>query len=339
MSDLSLNFLDRISILVVGDVMMDRYLWGDIRRISPEAPVPVVEIESETHTAGGAANVAHNLAALGVRCELFGLVCNDANGAELAALLKQQNVAFDPRLARASAPTITKTRIIAQRQQVCRLDREADPASYSLEQAGLLGLLAEKAAQYDAVIMSDYAKGVVTQAVVDTLRDVQAKRRSFLALDPKPLRPLEVSGLDLITPNYSEALGLSGIVSHGRQPVPPEEIATAVLERYRPKCLVITLGAKGMLLCAPGAPARLFPTQVRQVADVSGAGDTVISTLTAAIAGGLSPENAVTIANAAAGVVVGKLGTATATRAEIKQALTAGRTNTSESRNDVGAPV
>lgn len=315
------DFFDRISVLIVGDVMLDRYLWGDIRRISPEAPVPIVEIDSETHTAGGAANVAHNLAALGVRCELFGLVCKDSNGAELESLFKQQNVLFDPRLACASAPTITKTRIIAQRQQVCRLDREAGPEAYSIEAAGLLGLLAEKAAQYDAVIISDYAKGAINQAVINTLREVRAKHRTFLALDPKPLRPLEITGLDLITPNYGEGVIMSGLTIHDRKSPPIEAIATAIFERHRPECIVMTLGEKGMLLRTKDGKGRLFPTMVRQVADVSGAGDTVISTLTAAIAGGLPPDAAVEIANAAAGVVVGKLGTATVTRAEIAQAL------------------
>jgi D-beta-D-heptose 7-phosphate kinase/D-beta-D-heptose 1-phosphate adenosyltransferase len=319
----NLDFLDRLSVLVVGDVMVDRYLWGDIRRISPEAPVPIVAIDSETHTAGGAANVAHNLAVLGVRCELFGLVGNDPNGVELQTILQQQKVSFDPRLACAKAPTITKTRIVAQRQQVCRLDREAAPEAYSIEDAGLLKLLAEKAAQHDAVIISDYAKGVITQPVIDVLREVRAKRKTFLALDPKPVRPLEITSLNLITPNYSEGLALSGLIAIGRKGPSADEIATAVLERYRPECLVMTLGEKGMLLRTARGASRHFPTMVREVADVSGAGDTVISTLTAAIAAGLPPENAVEIANAAAGVVVGKLGTATATRAEILHALIA----------------
>lgn len=317
-----LSFFDRVSVLIVGDIMVDRYLWGDIRRISPEAPVPIVEIESETHTAGGAANVAHNLAALGVRCELFGLVCDDPNGIELQAILKQQGVAFDPRLASAKAPTITKTRIIAQRQQVCRLDREASPESYSIAGAGLLDLLAEKAANYDTVIISDYAKGVISQPVIDTLRKVRADRHSFLALDPKPSRPLDVAEMDLITPNYHEGLMMSGLSSDGHKGPPADKIAAAIIERHRPKTLVMTLGANGMLLSARGGELQHFPTRVRQVADVSGAGDTVISTLTAAMAAGVSPETAVKIANAAAAVVVGKLGTATATREEILQSLT-----------------
>ena len=317
----NLDFFDRVSILIVGDIMLDRYLWGDIRRISPEAPVPIVEIDRETRTGGGAANVASNLTALGVRCELFGVVGNDAHGVELQALLQTQQVLFDPRLVRPATPTITKTRIVAQRQQICRLDQESGPEAYSLAKPELLELLAEKAAKYDAVILSDYAKGVISQPVIDTLRRVRAKFKTFLALDPKPRRPLDISGLDLLSPNHSEGLLLSGLVAEGRKGPGADEIAAAIHERHRPECLVMTMGEKGMLLRTRHGLTRQFPTVVRQVADVSGAGDTVIATLTAAMAAGLAPEEAVLIANAAAGVVVGKLGTATVTRQELMQAL------------------
>jgi D-beta-D-heptose 7-phosphate kinase/D-beta-D-heptose 1-phosphate adenosyltransferase len=319
----SLDFFDRISVLVVGDAMLDRYQWGSIRRISPEAPVPVVDVERETHTAGGAANAASNLAALGVRCELFGVVGDDPAGEELQALLRQRKVAFDPRLVRKGASTITKTRIVAQRQQICRLDREGRPESYSLVEAGLLGVLADKAAKYDAVILSDYAKGVISQPVLDALRQVRAAHRIFLALDPKPVRPLDIGGLDLLTPNQGEGLTLSGLAGSGRPDPGPEEIAAAILERHRPECLVMTLGEKGMLLRTRRGLGRHFPTRVRQVADLSGAGDTVIAALTSALAAGVAPEEAVMIANMAAGVVVGKLGTATVTRQELGQAFAA----------------
>lgn len=315
------DLFDRVSVLIVGDVMLDRYLWGDIRRISPEAPVPVVEIGRETHTPGGAANVANNLAALGVRCELFGVIGDDQHGEELQTLLQQRKVTFDKRLVCQTASTITKTRIVAQRQQLCRLDKESNPECYSLTQAGLLGLLAEKAAAYDAVILSDYAKGVISQPVLDMLRQVRAKHETFLALDPKPQRPLDISGLDLLTPNHGEGILLAGLSTYGRKNPNDDEIAAAIYERHHPNCLVMTLGDRGMLLQTSRGTSRHFPSVVRQVADVSGAGDTVISTLTAALAAGLSPEESVDIANTAAGVVVGKLGTATVTRSELMQAF------------------
>jgi D-beta-D-heptose 7-phosphate kinase/D-beta-D-heptose 1-phosphate adenosyltransferase len=314
---LNLDFLDRVSVLVVGDVMLDRYIWGDIRRISPEAPVPVLEIERESHTAGGAANVALNLAALGVRCELFGIIGNDPAGMELQTLLQERKVAFDARLARKSTPTITKTRIVAQRQQLCRLDKESPPRHYSVTEAGLLGLLVERAASYDAVVMSDYAKGMISQPVVDGLRQVRTKQRGFLALDPKPSRALEISGMDLLTPNRSEAMQLAGIDPHDREFPENSEIADRIIERHRPECLVMTLSEHGMLLRQRLGTAKHFPTVARQVADVSGAGDTVTATLCAAMASGLSAADAVHIANIAARVVVGKLGTATLTREEL----------------------
>lgn len=315
-----LDFLDRVSVLVVGDVMLDRYMWGHVRRISPEAPVPVVEIDRETHTAGGAANVALNLRALGVRCELFGIAGSDANGAELQALLQHHQVPFDSRLVRADAPTITKTRIVAHRQQLCRVDKESDTEAYSVARAGLLDLLVEKAEKYDAVILSDYAKGVITQPVIDALRQVREKKKTYLALDPKP-RPLDIAGLDLITPNRGESILLAGLSGTGKKGPALDEITAAIMAQYRPECLVITLSEDGMLLRKRDGTTRLFPTAVRQVADVSGAGDTVIATLTAALAAGVPAEEALTIANAAAGIVVGKLGTATVTRPELLKEL------------------
>jgi rfaE bifunctional protein kinase chain/domain len=320
----NLDFFDRVSVLIVGDVMLDRYLWGEIRRISPEAPVPIVEIDRETHTPGGAANVANNLAALGVRCELFGVIGDDQDGEELQTLMQQKNVLFDKKLIRKTVPTITKTRIVAQRQQICRLDKESLPERYTLMKFGLLDLLAEKAASYDAIILSDYAKGVISQPVIDALREVRNRKNIFLALDPKPQRPMEISGLDLLTPNHSEGIILAGLPAFGGKSPSDEEIVAAIHQHHCPKCLVMTLGDRGMLLRNSHGQAQHFPSVVHQVADVSGAGDTVIATLTAAMAAGISPEESVNIANIAAGVVVGKLGTATLTRDELTKAFKLG---------------
>lgn len=319
----NLDFLDRVSVLVVGDIMLDRYVWGDVRRISPEAPVPVVEVQRETHTAGGAANVAVNLAALGVRCGVFGLMGDDVHGRELDALFVERGISYDRRLVSTRVPTITKTRIIAQRQQVCRLDQEAGYGAYSLEANGFLDLLAEQAAKYDAIILSDYAKGVLGQAVVDRMRAVRTERGCFLALDPKPSRPLEIGGFDLITPNRAEAAQLAKLSDFERASLDSTGIARRVIELHAPKCLVMTLSEHGMLLSHGGGAPRIFPTVARQVADVSGAGDTVVAVLTAAMAAGVAPEAAVQVANSAAGVVVGKLGTATVSRQELWTATSA----------------
>jgi len=317
-----LGFLRGVSVLVVGDVMLDRYLWGDIHRISPEAPVPVVEIQRETHTAGGAANVALNLAALGVRCELFGVIGNDANGAELRALLASRGVVHDPALVRPATPTITKTRVIAQRQQVCRLDREAQPEGYSLSDLDTLSLLAAKIPSYRAVIVSDYAKGSIDQPLINRVRQETAAANVFLALDPKPKRALDVSGFDLITPNRTEAWQFAEMEGRIGDPAHLSEVCRRIQSKYQPKYLVITLSEQGMLLVPRDGATTSYPTAARQVADVSGAGDTVVATLTAGFAGGLTPEESVRLANLAAGVVVSKLGTAVVTPEEIATAWT-----------------
>lgn len=315
---IDLSFLDRVSILVIGDVMLDRYLWGKARRISPEAPVPVVEIDRETHTAGGAANVAMNLSALKVKCELIGITGCDDSGAEVQSLIRRAGIAFDDRFARPENSTITKTRIVAQRQQLCRLDKEAAPCTYSLSNPADLAWIKTAAQRHDAVIVSDYAKGTIEQPVIDALREVRKSRRDrplFLAVDPKPRRPLDLSGMDLLTPNRAEAQQLAGV--NGDSPTSLDQLAHQIGERHSPRTLVITLGDEGMLLRSSSGATRIVPTAAREVADVSGAGDTVVAALTAALAAGLDAESAVSLANVAAGIVVAKLGTATATREEI----------------------
>ena len=317
---MNLSFLDQVSVLVVGDVMLDRYVWGGVRRISPEAPVPVVEVQRESATAGGAANAALNLAALGVRTEVFGPVGEDASGREVRDLLRQHGVSLRPELVLPELTTITKTRVVAQRQQVCRLDWEARPDRYALSPAQL-ELLAERAAAHDAVILSDYAKGVITQPVVDCVRKVARRRPLFIALDTKPKSPLEIRGLNLLTPNRGEALQLAGLDRDSAAAGSLDSVCRAIHERCAPEHLVITLSEEGMLWSARDGRSRRFPTLAREVADVSGAGDTVVATLTAAMAAGVAAETAIHLANVAAGLVVAKLGTATITRAELAAAL------------------
>lgn len=298
--------------------MLDRYLWGGVRRISPEAPVPVVEVQRESATAGGAANVALNLASLGVRTEVFGLVGDDASGRDVAGLLGRHGVTLDERLMRSGLNTITKSRVMAQRQQVCRLDWEAGPERYALASAEL-DLLAERAAAHDAVILSDYAKGVISQPVIDRLRKLAQQKPLFLAMDPKPKRSLDVSGMHLLTPNRGEALELSGLSPEAAASL--DDLCSAIQRRYDPEHLVVTLSEEGILLWSRTGARRRFPTVAREVADVSGAGDTVVATLTVALAAGVAPADAVHLANVAAGLVVAKLGTATVTRAELAAAL------------------
>lgn len=310
-------------ILVFGDVMLDHYLWGDSTRISPEAPVQVVHIAQDTYRAGGAANVANNIAALGAKVELVGAVGADANGRELREVLKASGVEFDARFADDQVKTITKSRVIARNQQLCRLDREEAPGSYRrvLESPSAQEALERKIAGADGVVISDYAKGMVTSAVVGRIREAAHKHGKFVAFDPKPANAVDFSGLDLVTPNRKEALELCGLAFGVGEPADLPRVAEAIRRKYRPRDLVVTLGDEGMFLSHEDGRSERIPTAARQVYDVSGAGDTVIAALALARACGASLRDAADFANAAAGVVVGKLGTATVTPRELADYL------------------
>ena len=311
-----LKQIARLRILVVGDVMLDRYIWGDATRISPEAPVPVIDIDRETWTAGGAGNVGINIAALGARCTVAGYFGSDDAGRKLAAALHEKKIAT---LGTPGAQqTIMKTRVMVQRQQLCRLDREAPPATYRVTAAQIEALLAKAIPACDAIILSDYAKGVLDDAVVSRVTKLAHAAGKFVALDPKPKRALAFHGLDLITPNKHESLQLAGIELAPHTPFPAADVCRRLHERYATKHLVITLGADGMLLSAGGRIIKTIPTAAREVFDVSGAGDTSLAALVLALAAGASLETAAHFANAAAGVVVAKLGTATVTPAELQ---------------------
>jgi rfaE bifunctional protein kinase chain/domain len=304
-------------VVVIGDVMIDHYLHGDCHRISPEAPVPVVHVDKERHVAGGAANVAINIRALGGDATLCGMTGRDSAGDELAALLDKEGVAYPAAFQREGVTTIIKTRVVVRNQQLCRIDREREPAHYEFDAAAHTALLAE-VAKADAVILSDYAKGAISASLVTAVLAEAAKRGTLVALDPKPRRKLSVTGVGLMTPNKVEALELAGLTQddcHGG--FPAAEVCRRIFEQYRPKHLVVTLGGDGMLLSENGLVGKIIPTYAREVYDVCGAGDTVIATLTAALAAGADIESAAHLANTAAGVVVGKFGTATATPEEI----------------------
>jgi len=309
-------------ILVVGDLMLDQFVWGNVRRISPEAPVPVVEFERESFMPGGAANVARNLTALEVPTELFGVIGQDEDAARLRHLLIEQNVVCSGVLKDRRRPTSVKTRIIAHQQQMARVDRESTAPLDKNTLKRLLSTVEETIYQADAVIVGDYGKGVVTQPLLDELKRVCRERGVWLSLDPKPVNRLDLSGLSLITPNRKEAFELAGRHDGSRAANPLEdknllEVANDLLARFQPAVLLITLGDHGMLLCQRGTKPYHIPTVAQEVFDVSGAGDTVIATYTMAIAGGASPVEAAIISNHAAGVVVGKLGTATLTEQEL----------------------
>ncbi|MBI5691252.1 MAG: hypothetical protein HZC55_14300 [Verrucomicrobia bacterium] len=310
-----LKKITRLRILVVGDVMLDHYIWGDATRISPEAPVPVIDIARDSWTAGGAANVALNLASLGAHCSVIGYFGSDDSGTRLSTILhsKRIHTVTTP----GSAPTIVKTRVVVQHQQLCRLDREAPPTAYEISASKLEPLVAPEIARCDAVILSDYAKGILTDPVVERVTRLAKAAGKLVALDPKPKRRLSFHGLDLITPNKRESLQLAGIEPPPHAPFPAAEVCQRLHELYATRHLVITLGEEGMLLSSGGRIRKIIPTAAREVFDVSGAGDTALASLVLALAAGSTLETAAHFANAAAGVVVGKLGTATVTPAEM----------------------
>ncbi len=308
--------------LVVGDAMLDHFVWGHVGRISPEAPVPVVDFARESFIPGGAANVARNLAALNVPTELFGVVGQDTAAAQLKELLREQKIGCDGLLANDGRATSVKMRIVAHQQQVVRLDRESRAELDARTTGRLLAALDTKLRRSAAVIVGDYGKGSITQALLEEIKSRCRKHGVWLSLDPKPVHELNLKGLSLITPNRKEAFELANLPDDTRNanPLADRNLMAAVerlLKELRPVLLLVTLGELGMLLCQSGQKPFHIPTQAQEVFDVSGAGDTVIATFTLAIAGGASPLEAAIISNHAAGIVVGKVGTAVAMPEEL----------------------
>lgn len=309
-------------LLVVGDVMLDQFIWGSVARISPEAPVPVVDFNRESYMPGGAANVARNLTALEISTDLFGAVGRDDAASHLKSLLKSQHVGCRGLLASDTRPTSLKTRIVAHQQQVVRIDRENRDGLDARLTRRLVGSIRAQIQESAAVIVGDYGKGVVTQPLLEELKALCRRHGVWLSLDPKPVHHLDLSGLSLITPNRKEAFELAKVPDETRNPNPLADpnlmqAAGRLLEELRPAVLLITLGELGMLLCQRGQPPFHIPTVAQEVFDVSGAGDTVIATFTLAIAAGASPIEAAILSNHAAGIVVGKIGTATVTPEEL----------------------
>lgn len=302
--------------------MLDHYIMGDATRISPEAPVPVVSVARDTYVPGGAANVANNFAGLGVPTNLIGSYTNDPESVLLNEVLSDRGIQLSPIGQKEGATTILKTRVIVQRQQLCRIDREAKPAAYALDH--LLGSpqFIELITNADAILFSDYAKGVVNDSLLNAVRTHVASlpKQPLLIVDPKPKRHLDLHGMSLMTPNRAEALQMAGFDSSSDADFDDEAVSSIIFKKYNPEKLVITLGAEGMLLGENGKIIGRIATEAREVFDVSGAGDTVISVLTAGLAAGESLEDAARLANKAAGVVVSHLGTAPITAEELLNA-------------------
>ena len=311
-----LEAASKARILVIGDAMLDHFIWGGVSRISPEAPVPVVDFERESFMPGGAANVARNLTALKVPTHLFAAVGKDQHADQLCNLLRDYHIDCDGLLVAPGRPTSVKTRIVAHKQQVVRIDRESRDGLSADHTRNLLKLLKSSLPNASAVIVGDYGKGVITQPLLNALRNVCRDRAVWLSMDPKPVHHLTLTGLSLITPNRREAFELANLSDDTKHSNPLKDInlmqaAQRLLKELRPAVLLITLGELGMLLCQRDREPFHIPTLAQEVFDVSGAGDTVIATFTLAIAAGASPVEAAILSNHAAGIVVGKIGTAT----------------------------
>ena len=317
-----LSASQKTRVLVVGDVMLDQFIWGGVSRISPEAPVPVVEFSRESFMPGGAANVARNLVCLKTPAELFGAIGNDDAGRTLQKLLGEQHIGCAGLVKSSARHTSIKTRIVAHQQQVVRIDRETRDGLDGKLTASLLAELKAKLSRADAVIVGDYGKGVVTQPLLNEIKSLCHERGVWLSLDPKPVHHLNLSSLSLITPNRKEAFELADLSDDTKNANPFADKslmleAERLLKELNPALLLITLGELGMLLCQRGQKPFHIPTVAQEVFDVSGAGDTVIASFTLAIAAGASPIEAAIMSNHAAGIVVGKVGTAVTTPEEL----------------------
>jgi D-beta-D-heptose 7-phosphate kinase/D-beta-D-heptose 1-phosphate adenosyltransferase len=305
-------------VAVLGDLMLDEYLFGEVNRISPEAPVPIVRVRREKAVLGGAANVAANLKALGAEPLLLGMLQQDSAGERMLGLLGQLGIAtgtliFDP-----ERPTIIKTRVVGQQQQMLRIDREEPGLPGERVLAELRARLAETLPKAKALVISDYAKGAVSAPVMDVVREQCARHGLPWIVDPKPAHRELYRGATLMTPNTKETSELA------RKPAKTdEEVGEAgreLMAELGLQGLLVTRSEKGMALFAPDGDHRapwMIPTMAQEVFDVSGAGDTVIAAFSAAIGSGADWRDAAMLANAAAGVVVGKMGTATVNPREI----------------------
>jgi rfaE bifunctional protein kinase chain/domain len=310
------EILDRAAsrrVLVIGDVMLDEFLWGSVARISPEAPVPVVEVTGESFYPGGAANVARNVAVFASRVAMLGVTGCDEHGRKLASILADSGIDVEPLIEDPGCQTTLKTRVIARHQQIVRVDREKrlQPSEALLTRCR--ERLRAAAANADALIVSDYGKGLLQQALVDDVCDLARERGMLLTVDPNPYNPRAWRGATAIKPNRAEAFRAAR--ASGDFDLP--SIGRELLNTWDAGMVLITLGEEGMALFERAHEPYYTPARAKEVFDVSGAGDTAIALFTLALAAAATPPEAAEIANRASGVVVGKLGTATLTRDEL----------------------
>ncbi len=305
-------------LLVIGDLMVDQFLWGEVSRISPEAPVPVVEVQQESLLLGGAANVANNLKDLGAKVTLCGLIGKDDIGRIFKSLSEKRGIGCRA-VELEGHPTTLKTRVIARGQQVVRVDRENSKGPDSTGQARLLEQVGKVISSVDGVIVSDYAKGVVSEPLMELVVEKAKEIGIPTLIDPKPVNTLLYQDVTVVTPNQKEAEAMAGLVPSNGASL--SDMAEQISQKTRAQAVLITRGKQGMLLWQKDKGTLSIPTMAREVFDVTGAGDTVIATLALGVVSGLDLEQAAHLANLAAGIVVGKVGTATVSVQELMNAL------------------
>lgn len=313
------NKFEDKKVLVLGDVMLDEYIWGKVSRISPEAPIPVVHVNRENALPGGAANVANNICALGGKVILAGVIGQDTRGDQMLSMLKKEGVNTDLILQDRTRPTITKTRVIAHSQQVVRIDREVP----SQVRGGVIAELASRISRWmrrvDAVIISDYNKGLLTESLLQEVISLARQHGRVITGDPKPENIHKFRGVSLISPNQAEA-SLAARVAITNQ-LSLIKAGKTILQDLACEAVLITRGEEGMSLFERDGDISHIHTLAREVYDVSGAGDTVISTLTLALAAGGKFKEAAVAANCAAGLTVGEVGVATTTPLALKRRI------------------
>lgn len=306
---------ERQRIVVLGDLMLDRFIWGAVRRISPEAPVPVVEVDRESQHLGGAGNVVANVVALGAKAQAVGVTGDDANADLLGAEFRLAGVDTDTIVRDASRPTTTKTRILAHSQQVVRADRERRHALPDDVARALLAAFERSIDGASCVVISDYDKGLLAGDVLARALAIARARDISVCLDPKVRRFAEYTPVTVVTPNHHEAEAASGLPAGSDEEI--EACGRKLQRMLGGPAVLITRGESGMTLVDADESAVHVPTMAREVYDVTGAGDTVIATLALALAAGATMREAAVLSNIAAGVVVGKVGTATLTDEEL----------------------
>jgi D-glycero-beta-D-manno-heptose-7-phosphate kinase len=315
-----LDHASRQRVLVIGDLMLDEFVWGMVGRISPEAPVPVVEVSGESFYPGGAANVARNLREFTNHVSVSGMIGRDRCGDLLLDLLAKENVNTEACAISRDFSTIVKTRIIARQQQVVRVDREKIISPKPPEIAAVVASVKKKLREIDAIIFEDYAKGFLAEDLVAQVVPAARTKNKIVAVDPNPKHDLSWRGVSVVKPNRTEAFHAAGILDDSDDGA-LEEVGRRLLKKWETELLLITLGDQGMMLFQRNKKPHRVPTRAQQVFDVSGAGDTAIALFTLALTAGATPLEATDIANHASAVVVGKLGTATVTRAELLQSF------------------